>query len=165
MVLAVSDRQIIEVGGFFCHACLDDKHTIERSPDLRYCHECQSIISKEKVRENHRDYWSQDGQVFFTGGKGWGLTSSLRSIPLGPEDKVLEILKTGKVDSDLSPTQREVLTGIIELIKKMEDLNGRQQGIDAKRTARKPIIGSHKRVRSGRNVGHKQPNIRRPSAK
>ena len=30
------DKEIINAGGFFCHACLMDKPAAEASPDLRY---------------------------------------------------------------------------------------------------------------------------------
>jgi len=83
---------------------------------------------------NQPDHWK--GGVFFTGGKGYGLTDDLRTIELGPEAEV------------------------IKDIPKEDENDGKQGSYDAKHTARKPIIGNNKRIRSGRIVGHKQPNNR-----
>lgn len=41
------DMAIIEGGGFFCHACLDDKPATEDSPDPRYCQGCYDFLVKE----------------------------------------------------------------------------------------------------------------------
>ncbi|MFC2032746.1 hypothetical protein ACFLUS_05270 [Chloroflexota bacterium] len=35
------------VGSFWGHACLDDKHVVEQSPDPRYCQGCYELLLKE----------------------------------------------------------------------------------------------------------------------
>ena len=35
-----------------------------------------------------KDYWGDCGQVFFCGGKGFGLTDTLQTICLGNEDDI-----------------------------------------------------------------------------
>jgi len=36
-----------EIGGVFCHACLNDKPATEASPDPRYCQGCYDFLKKE----------------------------------------------------------------------------------------------------------------------
>jgi len=61
-----------------------------------------------------RDYWSDCGQVFFLDGYGWGITDSLQTISLGKEDDIKKFFDTGELNNELNPTQRQVLTGILE---------------------------------------------------
>ena len=41
------DTAIVDAGGFFCHACLEDKPVPEASPDPRYCQGCYGFLLKE----------------------------------------------------------------------------------------------------------------------
>ena len=61
-----------------------------------------------------KDYWSECGQVFFHYGKGYGLTDSLQTICLGNEDDIKKFFQTGELNNELTPTQRQVLTGILD---------------------------------------------------
>ena len=77
------------------------------------------VVSEVATKKNpedreHRDYWSEDGQIFFCDGVGFGVTGDLRTIPLGYEDDILEAFKTGKLADYLNPMQRQVLAGILE---------------------------------------------------
>ena len=47
-------------------------------------------------KPQYRDYWDESGTIYFTGGKAYGLSRSLRTICLGKEGKVLERLKEEK---------------------------------------------------------------------
>ena len=67
------------------------------------------MSNKEK-----RDYWSECGQVFFCDGKGYGLTDALQNICLGNEDDIKKFLETGELNNKLNPTQRQILSKIIE---------------------------------------------------
>ncbi len=60
MFSATNDRQITEGGGFWCHACLDDKPVIEQSPDPRYCHSCFDLLLQEAELLGHskRPSWT-----------------------------------------------------------------------------------------------------------
>ena len=53
------DREIINAGGFFCHACLDSKPATKASPDPRYCQVCYDFLTKEAemLPENKRPKW------------------------------------------------------------------------------------------------------------
>jgi len=53
------DREIINAGGFFCHACLASKPATEASPDPRYCQVCYDFLTKEAemLPENKRPKW------------------------------------------------------------------------------------------------------------
>jgi hypothetical protein len=44
---AEHDREVIEAGGFFCHACLVGKPAVEQSPDPRYCQGCYEFLMHE----------------------------------------------------------------------------------------------------------------------
>ncbi len=41
------DLEIINTGGFFCHACVVGKPTEEQSPDPRYCQGRYELLAKE----------------------------------------------------------------------------------------------------------------------
>lgn len=61
-----------------------------------------------------RDYWSGCGQIFFHYGKGYGLTDILQIICLGNEDDIRKFLDTSELNNGLNPTQRQVLSGILD---------------------------------------------------
>jgi len=61
-----------------------------------------------------RDYWSECVQIFFHYGKTWGTAKNLRSICLGNEDDTRKFLDTGELNSELNPTQRRALSGILD---------------------------------------------------
>jgi hypothetical protein len=64
-------------------------------------------------RKEYRDHWSEDGQVFFCDGKGYGLTDNLETICLGSEEYIERYLNTGQFGSGFSPLQRHVLRNIL----------------------------------------------------
>jgi len=76
----------------------------------------------EKVSKN---YWSDDGQICFVDGKGYGLTPELKSICLGDEQDILNVLNSGKIKEDLTPLQRQILVSIIEYRKELD--NGKSE--------------------------------------
>jgi len=65
-------------------------------------------------KEKTKDYWSECGQVFFTYGRGYGLTEDLRTICLGKEADIKKFFETGEMAKELNPLQRQVLTGIAD---------------------------------------------------
>jgi len=67
-----------------------------------------------KRREMEKDYWSQDGQIFFTGGQGFGLKANLETICLGTEADINEVLETGKLTDKFNVSQRVILADILE---------------------------------------------------
>ena len=63
----------------------------------------------------HKSYWSECGQAFFTGGWGWGCTETGQDICLGTEEDINKSLEQGKItNDDLPAKQRIVLLKIIE---------------------------------------------------
>ena len=58
--------------------------------------------------------WSDCGQVYFTGGKGFGLTDELQTIDLGSEESIKKFLQAGEMPEDATPLQRIVLRQIAE---------------------------------------------------
>ena len=97
--------------------------------------------------------------IQYLDGECYGTAPNLRTVYLGAEDKVREMLTNPD-----KRTGNKVIDGIInlEIQLKKEGENGKQGSIDAKHTTRKPIIGNNKRIRFSRAIGHKQPNIGRP---
>ena len=73
-----------------------------------------NMVERTPVNKEHRDHWSDCGQVFFTGGAGYGLTDQLQSIPLGFESDILEAFRTGNMPDYLKPIQRQALSSILE---------------------------------------------------
>ncbi len=67
----------------------------------------------EKEKE-YKDYWSEDGQVFFHYGRGYGLIDALQTICLGKEDDIKKFFETGELSNELDSNQREVLNGILD---------------------------------------------------
>lgn len=53
------DTEIINAGGFFCHACLVGKQAAEQSLDPRYCRGCYDFLVREAemLPENKRPVW------------------------------------------------------------------------------------------------------------
>ncbi len=66
-----------------------------------------------------KHYWSDDGQICFIDGKGYGLTSELKSICLGDEQDILNAMNGGKIKEGLTPLQRQVLVSIMEYRKEL----------------------------------------------
>ena len=51
------------------------------------------------------DRWSEGSQIFFTGGKGWGITGTLQNICLGKEDDIQKFFETGELNDELDPPE------------------------------------------------------------
>jgi len=103
-------------------------------------------------QKQHRDHWV--GEIFFTGGYGWGEDNDLRTICLGREEDVLPALKGEKpIPEDYPLKQRRVLAQILE------DMEVRYAGATETRRSRT--------VRS-RPIGvirHRQRHAGRPKAR
>lgn len=70
---------------------------------------------KKMIQEKRRrDHWSEDDQVFYTHGKGYGLTDTLQTICLGSEEDIEECFETGRFAVGLSLVQRQVLEQILD---------------------------------------------------
>jgi hypothetical protein len=66
-----------------------------------------------------RDHWSEDGQIFYTYGKGYGLNEKLDTIYLGLEEDIEKYLATGEFGEHYNPVQRKILAGIMEYRKEI----------------------------------------------
>ena len=65
-------------------------------------------------QKEYRNHWSEDGQVFFCDGKGFGLTNTLKTICLGSEEDIKRYLETGQFSPQFNPLQRQVLRQILD---------------------------------------------------
>ena len=96
-------------------------------------------VAKKKERAR-RSYWSNDEQVFFTGGYSWGLRLvevatkdgrrcfKVEHICLGREEEVLAVLDGKPMSDTLTPIQRSVMTKIVESMGR----NGRSSKYDGR---------------------------------
>ena len=48
------DIDIVNAGGFFCHACLVGKQASDLSPDPRYCQGCYNLLVQEAKMDTSR---------------------------------------------------------------------------------------------------------------
>ena len=64
--------------------------------------------------QKRKDPWSEDEQVFFCDGKGYGLTDTLYPICLGEEADIKKFFETGELNDKATPIQRQVLAGILD---------------------------------------------------
>jgi len=66
-----------------------------------------------------RDYWSDCGLIAFVDGRGWGLDEEGNTWCLGRECDVLKAIETGELPDYLTPTERQVLSHVLELRKEI----------------------------------------------
>lgn len=77
-------------GMFFCEGHLDYLPLKIQSEDTRYCKDCWAVIkaSISSDDDNYRDYWFPNKGIFLTGGKGYGITPTLKTVCLGKEPDI-----------------------------------------------------------------------------
>ena len=94
------------------------------------------MLTESKRQPEPKDGWSEDGQIFFHYGEGYGLTEDLHTICLGKKEDIEKFFSTGEINKALSPTQIEVLTQIKE--------NRKERGIGESNTRTASLQrGSH----------------------
>ena len=96
-------------------------------------------------------YWSDCGRIFFTGGKGYGITSELQTVCLGNETDILKALTDGLIYHNLAPAEHQTLADIIEYRRELS--NGEF----------KPKSPSAIRSRPSGTVKHRTADIRQAS--
>ena len=75
----------------------------------------KAVLKLEPTGEQKRkDHWSEDEQVFFCDGKGYGLTDTLYPICLGEEADIKKFFETGELNDKATPIQRQVLAAILD---------------------------------------------------
>ncbi len=60
----------------------------------------KSSVELIQERPKNTDRWSEDGQIFFHFGKGYGLTPGLRTVCLGTEEEIKKQFADIHRDSD-----------------------------------------------------------------
>jgi hypothetical protein len=103
------------------------------------------------AKESETSYWSDCGQIYFTGGNAFGLTAELITICLGEEDVIKKVLEDGQLPDNLNSTQRLALSDIMEYRK---EKNGEDIG-----------TGSLERTCHLRIAGRKQKTARQFKAR
>ncbi len=125
------------------------------------------VVVKEKtVESTGRDYWDGTAQVFFTGGRGWGVAPDLSTLCLGAEVEVLAYLDSGTLPKNIDQTVLAVLEKIRELKVKGDLENARARDVEVKssRTQRAIRTGG-KRARPTAHTEHKPVDTRHLKAR
>lgn len=97
-----------------------------------------------------RDGWTHGDMIFVEQGKGYGLDAECRTVNLGDMVAVERYLQHG-ISAGLNTRQIEVL----EIVKKVEDLVGRES------ESVKPIRANTKRSELAKGAEHKQSHTGR----
>ena len=114
------------------------------------------------VEEQTKDSWSEEGQVFFTGNFGYGITEQLQTICLGKGENIKHFFKTRELSNEFNPIQRQLLREI--QVCRKEQLSGKP-GDTTESTRKKQAIGTGgKRARLTANTKHQPLNLRRSPA-
>lgn len=71
--------------------------------------------------EKHRDYWDDTGQIFFTEGKGYGITPTLAGVCLGKEHEILSYLEGGDYPLNITNAACDELERVKELKETLEN--------------------------------------------
>ena len=100
----------------------------------------------EECFKKQPDRWSDCGQVFFTGGKAYGIASNLRTVYLGTQSAVQRYFESGRLEEDLYPIQKETLFNIRD--SRRADLN--TTGTELSTTAEAP--GSRRIRKAGSGI-------------
>ena len=155
------DIAIEKAGGVFCQACLTGRTDL--SPDPRYCQRCYDLISGEPKLVNSTDHWSDCGQAHFCGGKGYGISSTLKTVCIGNEAEVLEAFVTGKIPEGFNETQKQVLRDILTYRKEKAHEDRTDRAIPTKQRGYQPGARKIGNQRSGLmlDTRHKPAGIRR----
>jgi len=118
-------------------------------------------IKLRKQPERKYPDWSDCGQVYFTGGKGFGLSDELQTIDLGAEESIKKFLQVGEMPEDTSPLQRIVLRQIAEYRRELygigeDDLVGGSVNGTSRGGNKKPDEVSPKRKRTALRLSHQK---------
>lgn len=121
--------------------------------------EAEPQQAAKKKEQQRRSYWSNDGQVFFIGGYGWGLhlvemlpnhgqrSYEVKHVCLGKEQEVLALLNREPMPDTLASIQREIMTKILDNIK-INKRSGRHddrtQGFSFRKGTRRSFRGDHR---------------------
>jgi len=117
-----------------------DQAKPEPKPKREKVAESDLFPEPEAPPEQNRDYWDSTGQIFFTGGKGYGLSQDLKTVCLGREHDILSYLAGGNMPAETSQVTIELLQKIKELKAKGDLENARSELIPVKSTSRKRAI-------------------------
>jgi hypothetical protein len=86
---------------------IEEKPASEKQPVLEKPVEVKPVRTRVMP-----DRWSECGQIYFTAGKAYAVTSNLRTLCIGEEADVHQYLLAGKARDDWSALQKEVLQSI-----------------------------------------------------
>jgi hypothetical protein len=103
-----------------------------------------------------REYWSNDGQVFFTGGRGYAVDSELKTVDIGKEADILKAFDTGEIAKDLCPGPAEVLQGILDYRKEIKGYG--ESGDNTRPTGKYRV--SKARLQRAKPSSHARPKLR-----
>lgn len=109
-----------------------NKEVMEKRQEIQTLSENISLSKKEQPetviqaggnlesKKRQPDRWSDCGQIFFTAGRAFGISSNLRTVYIGTEPEVQAFIQDGKPGNNLTPIQMDALTRIKEYKKYVE---------------------------------------------
>ena len=107
------------------------------------------------TEKEHKDYWSDCGQVFFTGGRGYAVAPDGAKVDISKEADILKAFATSEIASDLCADRIAVLEQILEYRREVKD-NERTNKVKRPGDFRSRPIGI---------IKHREANLRHPSAR
>ena len=112
------------------------------------------VFIDEKKRQD-TDRWSDDGEIFFTGGRGYAIASNGATVDIGAEVDILKAFATGEIAKNLCQDRRVVLEQILEY---------REEAKDNERTVEVKRPGAFRSRLTG-DIKHRKANLRQPSTR
>lgn len=94
--------------------------------EFKFTEPAEAGPAKEQTGSG-KDYWSDCGQMFFAGGRGFGVTDTLAAICLGSEEDIKRYLNAGDNRDKFTAPQLKVLEQIT--IYREEEGYGESSGI------------------------------------
>lgn len=122
------------------------------------------VVKKGKPHPDSKDSWSDCGQVFFTGGRGYGPTPNGSTICLGNQEDILTAFNTGEPGPGFMGLQRQVLMNILEY-RKEEGIGTTNTGAAGMERAGDTGASRHKPKATGLSASRKRLPLRPPRAK
>ena len=106
--------------------------------------------------QEFKDYWSEGGMIYFTGGNGYAVGANLATLCAGAETDILDYLKGSNPPDSLNPLERQALIRAKEL----EDKIGANTGTTDMERGQPFRITRHRKKNTGQLKKSKRLSIR-----
>ncbi len=139
-----------------------EKPVIPDIKDKVPAYESEPVSPSETIERTKKvpDRWSDCGQIFFTGGKAFGISSNLRTVCIGTQSDVDSFFQHGQAESDLNFIQLDTLKKIKEI-----RLSEQRRAKEAENETQNGDKNKPSGLRFGRPLGMKRKTFRTGSGK